>query len=278
MLFLKVTITIIIVTTLSIIAERVSPRAAGILSGYPLGSALSLFFIGLEQGADFAGASALYNVAGLVALLSFFFVYYHVSRRIDQRVARRFSIPAASLAALAVFFAVSSLVQAIQIPPWSRVLITTIAIAGFIVLFRTIPDTKIQKKVRLSPGVLVFRAGLSAVIILAITSAAGLVPPSWAGLFSAFPSTVFPLILIIHSTYGAQQAHTIIKNLPTGLWSLMLYSLTLSFVYPRFGIFLGTLIGFGVATLYLAGLALWMGHKNHTSKQETPRDAQTQAR
>jgi hypothetical protein len=262
MLLLKVVITIVIVTALSIIAERVSPRAAGILSGYPLGSAISLFFIGLEQGPVFAGASALYNVAGLAALLSFFFVYYQVSRRLD-----RFSIPAASLAALTCFFAVDGLLQLLHFTPLSSVLTAGAAILGFSAIFRSIPDVKIRQKVRLGPGVLAFRAGLSALIILGITGAAGLVPSSWAGLFSAFPATVFPLVLIMHSTYGSEQAHTVIKNVPTGLWALMLYSLTLSYVYPRYGIYLGTLIGFGVATLYLIGLGVWISRKGFSGKQ-----------
>lgn len=255
MILIKVIITIVVVTGLSIIAERVSPRAAGILSGYPLGSAISLFFIGLEQGPAFAGISALYNAAGLAALLSFFYVYYQVSRRVKGW----WSILAASGAALTGFFGVDGLLQAVNFPSWCSPLIAAAAILGFSAIFRGIPNTKIQQKVSLGAGVLVFRAGISALIILAITGAAGLVPPSWAGLFSAFPATVFPLVLIIHSTYGADQAHTIIKNLPTGLWSLLLYSLTLSYVYPRYGIYLGTLMGFGVATVYLIGLALWMG-------------------
>ena len=32
------------------VAERVSPRVAGLLSGYPLGAAIALFFMGLEIG------------------------------------------------------------------------------------------------------------------------------------------------------------------------------------------------------------------------------------
>ena len=261
MVFLKVIITIVIVTGLSVVAERVSPRAAGILSGYPLGSAISLFFIGLEQGAEFAGTSALYNAAGLAALLSFFLIYYLVSQRVARRWAWRWSILAATAAALCGFLAVDGLLHTVNFPTWGSPLIAAAAILGFNAIFRSIPDARIQHKVRLGPGVLVFRAGLSALIILVITGVAGLVPPSWAGLFSAFPATMLPLVLIIHSTYGAEQAHTIIKNMPTGLWSLLLYSLTLSYTYPRFGIYTGTLMGFGVATLYLMGLALWMSRK-----------------
>lgn len=250
MILLKIVITVVIVTTLSIIAERISPRAAGILSGYPLGTAISLFFIGLEQGAGFAAISAVYAIAGMAALLTFFYCYYLVSAQ-----AGRFSIIAASLAATAGFLAASSLLKGIALPPWASILTAAGAILGFSKLFQAIPNARIIEKIHLGAGVLIFRAALAALIILGITGAANLVPPSSAGLFSAFPSTAFPLVLIIHGTYGREQAHTIIKNLPTGLWSLVLYTLVVSFAYPRWGIYWGTLAGYVVATVYLLGLA-----------------------
>ncbi len=255
MLLLKVSITILVVSALSLIAEHISPRAAGILSGYPLGSAIALFFIGLEQGASFAGQSAIFNVAGLAALLCFMFVYYLVSRSINTHAGKILSIVAASLAANLAFFGLDALLHMLRLPPWGCVLAAATAILGFGALFRQIPNARIATRIRLGAGVLLFRAGLAALVILAITGAAEVVPPAWAGLFSAYPATVFPLVLILHSTYGPEQAHTVVKNLPTGLWALLLYSLTISFAYPRLGIYWGTLIGFAVATTYLLGLA-----------------------
>lgn len=250
MILLKVFVTMVVVTSLSLVAERVSPRAAGILAGYPAGSAISLFFIGLELGDGFAGTSALYNVLGLTALLCFLFIYYQVSLRVCQ-----FTILAASAAATAGFLAVVSGLNGLHLPVWGGLLVTTAAIPLAQRLLQAVPNTQIASRVRLGPRVLLFRAALSAAIILTVTGIAHLVGPNLAGLFSAFPATVFPLLLIIHTTYGTRQAHTIIKNVPTGLWSLVLYSLTVSFVYPRFGIYWGTLIAFGVATVYLLGLA-----------------------
>ena len=268
MILIKVALTIAIVTTLSIVAERVSPRVAGILSGYPLGSAIALFFIGVEQGASFAATSAVYNIAGLVALLSFFFIYYLVSSRVKDPGNTPGVLPgilAASAAALAGFFAVDALLHSLPLPGWACALVGAGGILAYAYLFRAIPNTTIRRQIHLGPGVILFRAALAAMTILAITGAANLVPPSWAGLFSAFPITAYPLILIIHSTYGPEQAHSIIKNIPTGLWALVLYLLTITFTYPHLGIYWGTLIGFAVATAYLLGLS--MIHRNNRSKE-----------
>jgi hypothetical protein len=257
MILIKVAVTIFIVTGMSIIAERVSPRAAGILSGYPLGTAISLFFIGMEQGADYAGASGLYASAGMAALLSFLYCYYLVSARLS-----RFGMLAASLAAISGFLVVAGLLLLLPLPAWASLLIAASAIVGFGALFQHIPNTIIAQRIRLGPKVLFFRASLAALIILAIIGAAKIVPSNLAGLFSAFPATVFPLVLIIHHTYGAEQAHTIIKNLPTGLWALVLYTLTISFAYPHWGIYWGTLAGYAVATVYFLGLAAAQWNKN----------------
>ena len=272
MILLKIAVTILIVTTLSIIAERVSPRAAGILAGYPAGSAISLFFIGLERGAEFGGQSALYNVAGMTALLIFLYTYYRVSAR-----AKRYAIAYGSISALIAFFAAVAVLNAIHLPPWAGLLLTSAAILGAGRLFQRIPNAQIAKRVALGPRVLLFRASLSAGIILLITGAAHWVGPDLAGLFSAFPATVFPLILIIHTTYHAEQAHTVIKNVPTGLWSLILYSLTISFVYPRIGIYWGTLASFAIATVYLLGLAA-AGARLRAAQPKPPQSEPVQSR
>ncbi len=258
MILIKVVLTIAIVTILSIVAERVSPRVAGILSGYPLGSAIALFFIGVEQGASFAATSAVYNIAGLAALLSFFFTYYFVSARFTRPGESPGVLPAilvASAAALAAFFAADALLYALPLPGWACALAGAGGILLYARIFRAIPNAAIRQRIHLGPGVILFRAGLAALTILAITGAANLVPPSWAGLFSAFPITAFPLVLIIHATYGPEQAHSIIKNIPTGLWALVLYLLAIAYAYPRLGIYWGSLAGFAVATAYLLGLA-----------------------
>jgi hypothetical protein len=250
MILFKISATITIVTGLSIVAERVSPRAAGILSGYPAGSAIALFFIGLEQGAGFAGKGAPYNVAGLTGTLVLLLVYYLVSARV-----RRFTIPAASAAGIGAFFATIGLLNALLLPPWAGVALTTAAIPCFHFLFRAIPNAQIDNRVRLGARVLLFRAAVSALIVVAVTGVAHLVEPSQAGLFSAFPATAYPLLLIVHLTYGTHRAHTVVKNMPQGLGSLVVYSLTVAAAYPRLGITWGTLLAFATASAYLALLA-----------------------
>jgi hypothetical protein len=207
----KLAVTIATVLTLSAVAERVSPRVAGVLSGYPLGAAIALFFMGVEIGPGFAAESAVYTQVGLVALQLFVYVYYRVSAALPGR-----GILISSLAALGAYFTASALLHALPFSAAGALLLPVASIFLFVFLFRRVPNVPIARSVRFTAAVLLFRAGLAALTILAITGAAATVGPQWAGLFAAFPVALFPLLLIVHRTYGKSHVHTILKNFPRG--------------------------------------------------------------
>ena len=243
---IKLAVTVTVVLLLSLVAERVSPRVAGILSGYPLGAAIALFFIGLENSPEFASRSAVYTMMGLVATQSFVYFYFRASLFF-----KRFSILGSCVFAIAGYFVVIWLLHFIRPDKILAVSIPVASVFLFVYLFKEVKNATIQNKITLTPKILFFRAFLAAFILLIITGTAKFVGPGWAGLFSAFPITLLPLILIVHLTYDKEHVHTIIKNFPLGLGSLIIYSLCVSIAYPINGIYAGTLISFAAATAYL---------------------------
>ncbi|HSV94089.1 MAG TPA: hypothetical protein VLH81_13490 [Desulfobacterales bacterium] len=242
----KILVTVGMVLGLALVAERVSPRVAGVLSGYPLGAAIALFFIGLEIGPQFAADSAVFALAGLTASLAFVSAYYAASARCRGR-----AVAPATAAALAAYFAAAWALQGVPFSLAGAVLLPAAAIPVFARVFRRVPNVAITRGVRFTPAVLLVRAVLAAAIILAITAAAHAVGPAWAGLFAAFPTALFPLMLIVHLTYGKAHVHTVIKNFPLGLGSLIVYGLTVALGYPRLGVGWGTAAAFAAATAYL---------------------------
>ena len=101
----KLGLSISMVLGLGAIAVRASPRLAGLLAGYPLGTALALFFIGLEISPAFATQSAVHTLAGFTA-------------------SRTFSLPALAVrAALAtvIIFTITSLAHWLP-PAWAGTL------------------------------------------------------------------------------------------------------------------------------------------------------------
>lgn len=243
LLLIKLAVGIGVVVGLSIIAERLSPRLAGIISGYPTGTAISLFFFGLELGPAFAATSALYNMIGIIAMQVCLYCYY--------RASLKYGLLLSSIISIGGYGCVIYLLHFLQLTTLLTICLPILSIVLFQVLFKRIPNVTIGNKVSLSRLTIFLRAVCGATIIVSVTLLAKVVGPTWAGLLSAFPTTTFPLLLIVHFTYGAPPVHSIIKNVPLGLIALVVYSLTISLAYPLYGIYWGTLLAFAAATAYL---------------------------
>lgn len=246
MLFVKLLVSILFVVTLSLIAERVSPRIAGLLAGYPLGAAIALFFFGVEIGTDFAAKSAVYTMSGLAATQFFVYVYYRAST-----LCKRLSILLSTIAAVSGYFIAIWLLHFIPLNRIGAAALPLASIFGFVYLFRRIENVGVGRKIQLNAKVLFVRAVAAGFAVAAITAAARFVDIRWAGLFSAFPVTLLPLMVIVHYTHGIGAVHTVIKNFPHGLGALIIYALTVSITYPIVGVYAGTAVSFGTATGYL---------------------------
>ena len=246
---IKCAVAILMVVALSVLAEVVSPRFAGILSGYPLGAAISLFFMGLEISPAFAAQSAVYTMIGLVATQVFAYCYYRASSVYNLKKVP--GILFASFVGVCGYFLAASVLRYLPLTLLMAILLPTFSIVLFTFLFKRIANVKIQKRVSISSRILVLRSFFAACSIVLITSTAKLVGPGWAGLFAAFPITMLPFVVIIHFTYDVAHVHVILKNVPKGLGSLIVYSLAVSIAYPIHGIYAGTAIAYGFATLYL---------------------------
>jgi len=245
LLLYKICITMLAVLGLSFVAEKISARLAGLLSGYPIGTAIILHFYGLEYGAQFAADAAIFNLCGLLASLCFAYTYYRVS----QRTA---SLVVTSALALAGYLLPAFMVSQMNPTRLTALSVAIIATTLFCILFR---GNKVKQvttsrgwSTRMVAGRLIFTAAL----VLMVTEFADTVGPGWAGLFSAFPVALYPLVFLLHREYGPETARTILENFPYGLWSVIAYSLTVSLLYPLYGVIWGTLLGFGIATAVLA--------------------------
>lgn len=250
---IKVLVSILIVVVLSLIAEWAGPRVAGIASGFPLGAAISLYFIGLENGAKFAAAGALYTAAGLAATVAFV-AGYLLGIRLAGHRRLWVAVPTSISLGLAAYALAAGALSLVSVNRVSASLIAIVVILLAAWNFRRIPDVKIRKRIRLGYGVAFIRAGFAAAVILVITTMAEMIGPRWAGIFSAFPITMLPLLAIIHTTYRPEHVRTIIKNVPRGLGSLVVYAMVIAAAYPRVCIVWGTLLGYLAATAYLVVL------------------------
>jgi hypothetical protein len=247
---IKILVSVFMVVTLSLTAEFVSPRVAGILSGYPLGAAISLFFIGFEISPSFASQSSLYTMIGLVGIQGFTYCYFLASRRMKPQ-RKWFNIVISSLAGLGGYMVIISILHVLKATILISLVIPAASFLLFRFLFRNIRNVEIESRMPLNIILLFGRALFAGAVIIVITAAAKVVGPRWAGLFSAFPITLFPVIVIVQFTYRVEHVHTLIKGVPEGLVSLFIYALVVHLAYPTLGIYFGTLIAYVCATIYL---------------------------
>jgi hypothetical protein len=247
---LKISLSAGMVISITLVAEKLSTRFAGVLLGFPLGAGLTFFFTGIEQGPHFASQSAPWAIQGLSATLVFC-LCDNCSGKLLQRDGL-LSLIISTCCGLCGFFTIAYLLQYIVDDlPWLRIAIVIIIFLSVAISFRTTPAPAIRKKVPTTSLVLVSRALFAAVVILIITAIAKTVGPRWSGVFVAFPTTVLPTVLVLHYHYGIETISALFREIPLGMLAIVVFSCSVYVTFPQFGVYFGILISYVAAFLYL---------------------------
>jgi hypothetical protein len=78
--------------------------------------------------------------------------------------------------------------------------------------------------------------------------------PYWTGLFSTFPAVMLSTLVILYVTQGRAFASATAKILTLSAPNILVFAFVASTVFPRAGLLVGTLAGYGAAALFVAGL------------------------
>lgn len=78
-----------------------------------------------------------------------------------------------------------------------------------------------------------------------------------AGVFAVFPISFFPLMLILHISYGSDILASSIKYYPDGLGALLVYTCAVHLLYPMLGSNWGGLTGFAFFVFIPIDLCTW---------------------
>lgn len=238
------------VLLITMIAEKISTRFAGVLLGFPLGAGLTTFFYGVEQGAEFTARSARWGIPGILACLVFALFYSFGVK--TARFKGLSNVLLSSILSICSYFIAARLLQFMTIDNiFVRSCISGFGALVFALYFSRNPPCKILLKVPLNAGILFFRAGFTALIIVLITCSAQLIGSQWAGLLTTFPVTLYPVTAILHYHYGPEAALALFRELPFGLLAIIVFSLVVSLAYPVFGIWVGFFLSYAAAFLYL---------------------------
>jgi hypothetical protein len=247
----------IFIASITVIAEKKSPKIAGILMSLPVITFLSLIFMAMSQGVDFAGKAAIWNPIGAVAdlvYMVFFAAGIKIPEYIDKKQNRQYrngksdrikEIFCGLITGFAGYFLSILVLSKLSIRSgWVSLIFLWIAAIISYRIFRQFPDMKIAPKKIISSKDLLFRCffgGSAVAAIVILGDSAGYL---WGGLFSSFPGTITPVLVLLHLKNGKEMSYGVIKSSPIGLSATGLYSCMVWLLYPLYGILMGTIISY----------------------------------
>ena len=230
---------IIVSTT---IAERISGRLGGLITGLPSTVVVALLFIGLTQGVDAAKtASAIMPLS--VGLYSFFSIAYLLLSRKNFVTAF-----AGSLAVWFLFAIVASLINpsfVVSILLWF--VLVTLSIS-WTVKNISINSNQIPKNIKGRP--VWFKALLGGVVISSVVLISKLAGPKWGGISATFPALTISTLLVTIKSGGLEFTRLIAKNIlistttTVGLLAIISY-----IMFPILGPIIGMVISYTLVLL-----------------------------
>jgi hypothetical protein len=246
----------ILIASITVIAEKKSPKIAGILMSLPVITFLSLIFMAMSQGVDFAGRAALWNPIGAIAdlvYMGFFAAGIKIPEYLDKKQYGKYrnesdrikEVFCGLITGFAGYFLSILILSKLSISSgWVSLIFLWIAAIISYKIFRRFPDLKMAPKKIVSSKDLLFRClfgGCAVAAIVILGDSAGYL---WGGLFSSFPGTITPVLVLLHLKNGKEMSYSVIKSSPLGLSATGLYSCMVWLLYPLYGILIGTLVSY----------------------------------
>ncbi len=215
LLLVKLTLAPLLVVGSSLAGRRWGHEVSGLLVALPLVAGPILLITDLERGAHFASRAAAASLLGLVALASFVVVFARVSRRRPWPLA----VAAGWLAFLAVALGFST----VAIPAGVGLVL---AVGAYALAPRLMPPVA-----RLEPGAdaelpawdLPARAIATAVLVLALTGAAGGLGPRLTGVLTPFPISNTVLAAFVLVLEGPAHANAFLRGFLRGAYGFVAF-------------------------------------------------------
>ncbi len=217
---------------ITLAGRRWGPGIAGWLSGFPVVAGPILFFVALEQGAQFASAAAAGALTGGIGWLSFALAYAWAALR-----APWYSALAIGLAAYLVIG-----LGLIAIAPPFAVVVVMIVVA--VVLGpRLFPRSARADAPARSSGFEIYArmlaGGLLTVIVTQLSPVLG---PKFSGLLSVFPVMGIVLAAFSHRSSGGGFTIRLLRGMFSGFYAFTAFCLTVTFAVQKVGIVPGFML------------------------------------
>lgn len=253
----------ILITSITLIAEKRSPRTAGIMMTLPVITFLSLLFMAVSQGVYFSSRAAVWNPVGAIADLAFLGMFAlgiglpkHAGKNMCTDDSRHVGeLLCGLLMGFAGYFSFILILSKFPAANgYASLAMLWIAAMIFYLVFKGMQEKNVEKGGHISPKEIIFRGAFGGSVAAAVVMLGDSAGYLWGGLFSAFPGTIAPVLILLHLKNGKDMSVGVIKSAPIGLSATGLYSVMVWLLYPLYGIIAGTLAAYAAVLGFLFAL------------------------
>ena len=223
-LLLKLCLVPALIALVTFAGRRWGPAVAGWLSAFPIVAGPILWFIALEQGADFAAVAAIGTLNGVLAILVFGMSYAWAATRYHWPASLALAYVAYALAAAAV--GAAPLVLLVAAPA---------VLVALVFAPRAYPRREAVRLPGKPPNDLLLRMALGAVLVLTVTHFAENLGPSLSGVLAMFPVMNTVLALFTHRSAGSGAVIQLLRGMVYGLYAFATFCVVLAWALPRTG-------------------------------------------
>lgn len=254
----------VLITAITLVAEKRSQKTAGILMCLPVITFLSLLFIGISQGAEFAGKAAVWNPLGAVADLVYIGLFsvginlpgfIGKTNTLCDRTKKIIELISGLISGFAGYLVSIAVFSRLQITSgWASLFALWVAAVIFYILFKRLKENYAVKPGPVTTYDLVLRGLFGGAVVAGVVILGDSFGYIWGGLFSSFPGTITPVLVLLYLKNGKGIISGVIKSSPVGLSATGLYSCMVWLLYPMYGIIEGTFAAYIAVLGFLSAI------------------------
>lgn len=240
-LVLSVVIAGLWISAATLLSERLGSRLGGMISNMPSTILVSLLFIGITQGADFAAETTTTVPLGMSLSTIFLFTFIAlVPRGLGKAVA-------GSLSAWLVLTLLASLFQEVGRIGWTMVYFL-VAVTTYLLAEKVLNIPSMGKT---GKKYTILQALLRALFAGSVVGTAVLVARTgsafWTGIFSTFPAVMLSSMVILSLSAGAGFARATGKIMLLASTNIVIYGYLSGLLFPVIGLAWGSIIPFFIS-------------------------------
>ncbi|AEI51544.1 hypothetical protein [Runella slithyformis] len=250
-LFFKLTMMPVVIGGITLISRKWGNSIGGIIGSMPWVAGPILVFFILEQGTAFGIRAIPGILTGVVSLVGFCFCYALVSKR--------FGWFPTLLSSYSAFVATALVLDALRLSLWS---VYGVAVVSIVTALRRFPlpaaESTPSRRALPPKFDIPFRMLVATLFVLAITTLAKALGPTWSGILTPFPIITSILAIFTHYLQGSNAAITILKGIMLGLVGFTTFLFLQAFFLREFPIAVSFLLAFVINALINLAAVRWL--------------------